>query len=964
MVTKRILSVFGIFLFIPMFCAGVLVHEWFNEGIAFAGEPPTEPLMSVEAGSGGGSLAIDAQNRWLVGDFRKSLRVWDVSTGHLVSTLRPPIGYGLEGMQGAVSISPDGNTIAAGGATGAQWDKTYSVYLFHRESGKLLKRITGLPERISMLAFSPNGLWLAVNLGRQICIYRTADYTLVASDTNYDYAIMGMDFSRQGRFVSVSQEGTIRLYDLGDGGLRLVAKKLMEVDPRKIRFSPDDSKIAVGFFEGPAYVISADSLELLYTPEVGGMGKGTGVSAVAWSSDGQYLYGGNLLYKVGRPLIIRQWADAGRGGLRELEVLPIDISVGEILSLVNGGMVFKTSTGWGMFDSTGRSIRFVGTQKESLKELLVSKDERKIQLSTGQSIIGFDIDEPAITSVVSREGLNPPVVVSHGLNVEEWDYSNPKVNGVDIKSQGKVLTSLSLAIEPNGNTFVLGTYEGLYHFGRNGEEIWFRGTEQAGRRVNISGDGKIIVAALDDGTIHWYRLSDGKELLALLPHTDRKRWILWTPSGYYDASPGAEDLIGWHVNNGKDNAADFFPASRFRNTYYRPDIIAKVLTTLDEEESVRLANQEAGRKSVETSVKQMFPPVVTILSPAYGTEVTSSDIIVKYSIRTPSGEVVTGIKALVDGRPVQQERGVQIKGKDGVKVKGEEIREIKITIPERDCEISILAENKYSVSEPATVRIKWKGTVQKDEFVIKPKLYLLSIGVSKYENKELTLGLAAKDAKDFADAMLKQKDGIYRNVAAKVLTDGNATKDEILDGLDWIQKETTSKDVAMVFLAGHGVNDPSGIYYYLPANADIEKLKRTGVAFTDIKNTVASLSGKTLFFVDTCHSGNVMGKRRGVTDITAVVNELSGAENGAVVFASSSGNQYSLEDTAWGNGAFTKALVEGISGKADYTGKGKISINMLDLYLSERVKELTKGKQTPTTTKPQTIADFPIAVRR
>ena len=37
-------------------------------------------------------------------------------------------------------------------------------------------------------------------------------------------------------------------------------------------------------------------------------------------------------------------------------------------------------------------------------------------------------------------------------------------------------------------------------------------------------------------------------------------------------------------------------------------------------------------------------------------------------------------------------------------------------------------------------------------------------------------------------------------------------------------------------------------------------------------------------------------------------------------------------------------------------------MNMLDLYLSERVKELTGGKQTPTTVKPQTVPDFPMAV--
>lgn len=118
------------------------------------------------------------------------------------------------------------------------------------------------------------------------------------------------------------------------------------------------------------------------------------------------------------------------------------------------------------------------------------------------------------------------------------------------------------------------------------------------------------------------------------------------------------------------------------------------------------------------------------------------------------------------------------------------------------------------------------------------------------------------------------------------------------------------------------------------------------------------------FAIDWNGRGLTAGARRGVADINAVVNELPSAENGAVVFASSTGKQYSLEDQAWGNGAFTKALVEGLGGQADYTGKGTISINMLDLYLSERVNQLTGGKQTPTTTKPNTVPDFPIALRR
>ncbi|MBP6808975.1 MAG: caspase family protein, partial [Chromatiaceae bacterium] len=121
---------------------------------------------------------------------------------------------------------------------------------------------------------------------------------------------------------------------------------------------------------------------------------------------------------------------------------------------------------------------------------------------------------------------------------------------------------------------------------------------------------------------------------------------------------------------------------------------------------------------------------------------------------------------------------------------------------------------------------------------------------------------------------------------------------------------------------------------------------------------------KVLAFVDTCHSGNIMGARREVANITGVINDLTAAENGVVVFASSTGKQYSLENPEWGNGAFTKALVEGFDGAANYTKDGRITINQLDLYLSERVKALTGNKQTPTTTKPQTITDFPIAVKR
>jgi hypothetical protein len=301
-------------------------------------------------------------------------------------------------------------------------------------------------------------------------------------------------------------------------------------------------------------------------------------------------------------------------------------------------------------------------------------------------------------------------------------------------------------------------------------------------------------------------MNDGKEFLAFFPHADKKRWILWTPSGYYDASPGAEELIGWHVNNGSEDAADFFPISKFRRDYYRPDVVAKILETLDEGESIRLANEESGRKKEEVSIAKILPPIVSILSPQDGSAVSDKEVEVKFSIRSHSSEPVTNVKILVDGRPIG--RGLEIKEVQ----KDQGLRAARVPISEKDSEISVIAENKYAASEPATVRLKWSGRVKEDEFTIKPRLYILAIGVSKYEDKNLTLEFAAKDAKDFAESFLKQKDGLYRDVVVKILIDERATRDEIIDGFDWISKETTSKDVALVFLAGHGIND-SGLLF-------------------------------------------------------------------------------------------------------------------------------------------------------
>ena len=932
---------------------------------------PQEHFLRIEMGmhtSMVTGIGVDAQNQFVVtGSQDKTVRLWELSTGRLLKIFRPPIGEGPVGMIFAVAISPDGKTIACGGRTESGERTSRSIYLFDRESGKLVRRIGGHSHNLLGLAYSKDGKFLLAGMQSNggIRIYRTSDHSLAAEDRDYGDAFHVGEFDGNGRFATTSKDGFIRLYG---SDFKLIMKKKAPdgFKPGGVSFSLDGSNIAVTFSDdsllnGKFDVLSGKDLSHQYSPDVRGFAKGR-FGPVCWSTDGKFLYAGKGSWM---PYLIRRWSERGRGPYKDLGEAEYYLS--GILSLKNGGVVFASVyPSFGVFDANDKRVLNITPPVADYRfgpaEFLVSKNGDRIQFfyeRWGKSTARFSVVERSLKTFPSLElGLWAPVTQAAGLDITDWkDTASPKLNGKPLKFWRDDF-SRSVAISPEKDTFLIGSKWHLYLFDRKGNQKWVVRVVGEAFAVNISPDGRFALAALGDGTVRWYRMKDGKEILAFFPHADKKRWILWTPSGYYDASPGAEELIGWHVNNGSEEAADFFPISKFRRDYYRPDVVAKILETLDEGESIRLANEESGRKKQEVTIAKILPPVVNILSPKDGSEISDKEIEIRFSIRNPSGEEATKAKVLVDGRPIG--RGLDIKGVQ----KDQDVHVTKVSIPEKDAEISIIAENKYAASEPATVSLKWLKKVKEDEFTIKPKLYVLAIGVSKYEDKNLTLGFAAKDAKDFGESLLKQKDGLYRDVVVKILTDEKATRDEIIDGFDWISKETTSKDVALVFLAGHGINDSGGVYYYLPVNANLDRLRRTAVPFTEMKNTVASLAGKTILFIDTCHAGNVMGARAGRPDITGVVNELASAENGAVVFASSTGKQYSFEDPDWGNGAFTKAAVEGINGKADYTGKGRITINMLDLYISERVKELTKGKQTPATAKPQTIPDFPLVLKR
>ena len=124
------------------------------------------------------------------------------------------------------------------------------------------------------------------------------------------------------------------------------------------------------------------------------------------------------------------------------------------------------------------------------------------------------------------------------LGVTDWEESQSvKLNGAALPMEDQEV-SHSLAVAPDHKSFVLATGWNLRRYDAAGKELWKTPAPTGAWSVNISGDGKVVVAALGDGTLRWYRMSDGQELCDFFPALDRKRWVLWTPSGYYDTSLG------------------------------------------------------------------------------------------------------------------------------------------------------------------------------------------------------------------------------------------------------------------------------------------------------------------------------------------------------------------------------------------------------------------------------------------
>jgi WD40 repeat protein len=906
-------------------------------------EPTTRPLPRLETGMHTviiRQVTTDAAGRWAVtASDDKTARVWEVASGRQLTVLRPPQDVGNEGKLYAVALSPDGAVVAVGGWTGLDWDKKVNIYLFDRASGRLLRRLPGLPSTVHHLAFSPDGRWLAASLGitNGVRIFEATRGEETGRDAAYSGASHSVHFSPDGRrLLATSWDGQVRLYAVKDGTLdqRTSARLGGGQRPSIARFSPDGRRIAVGFEDSTVVqVLDAETLKEVARPSTVGVDNGN-LRSVAWSADGRFLVAGGRWNRAGGKHHVRRWAVDVWSQYSDVPMA--NNTVVDLMALPGSGLLFAAADpAWGVLNAAGQIQSRQDSASADLRgpdQLRLSADGRRVRFGyqwPSQDAGSFDLVSRNLGA--DDSALSAARTAALGLDIQNWRHrTDPTLNGQPLKLR-QYEASRSLAIAINAERFVLGADWRLRLFDRAGREVWRQPVPGTTWAVNISADGRFVVAGYGDGTIRWHRLSNGEEVLALFPHADRQRWIAWTPEGFYATSgPDAEEFVGYHLNRGKEREGEFISARQLREHFYQPGLISQRLDA-NGDALVAEAVQKLGDVRELLAGAKAPAPIVELLSDAQIT--TAGDVPIKVRITDRGGGI---------GRLIYRIDGIEFEGRMvGIAADGTDSRTFTLPPQQRSREITVSATNARGV-ESVPVRIV--ARVQPRPSAA-PSLHVLAIGVSFYRDRELQKGVrfAARDADTIGQLFRDQGARLYRSVNVRVLSDAQATGDAIRTVIAELASQIAAQDVFVLYLAGHGASFDRD-YHFLPWDAvytSTAALRQRSLTHEHFRSLLAKIPAtKTVVLLDTCSAGGFGrqdGRDIGEKDAIDRLSRLTGR----AMIAATADAKMAIEGEG-GHGAFTFALLEGLRGQADRNRNGTVEVRELADYVEERLPEITR----------------------
>lgn len=263
------------------------------------------------------------------------------------------------------------------------------------------------------------------------------------------------------------------------------------------------------------------------------------------------------------------------------------------------------------------------------------------------------------------------------------------------------------------------------------------------------------------------------------------------------------------------------------------------------------------------------------------------------------------------------------------------------------------------VAVPASIKADVRGLfISPTTGVTVGTVWGVFIGLSKYQQHDLNLEYADKDAEALHKFFVNHFTGSVPPDHFKLLVNQQATRGAILQAVGEVLRLAQPEDVVLISMALHGLPEMGGNdLYFLSYDADASHPEDRGISQYDIyKQINRSKARKIILFFDACHaaafgsSPSLLSLRSaGAAEVNKLLVAMGQAQDGVAVMSSSSAAEQSQEGKQFcdGHGAFTCALLKGLKGDADSDKNGLVQIRELFDYTYREVKRMTVGYQHP-----------------
>ncbi|MBN1133939.1 MAG: caspase family protein [Methanosarcinaceae archaeon] len=219
----------------------------------------------------------------------------------------------------------------------------------------------------------------------------------------------------------------------------------------------------------------------------------------------------------------------------------------------------------------------------------------------------------------------------------------------------------------------------------------------------------------------------------------------------------------------------------------------------------------------------------------------------------------------------------------------------------------------------------------------------LLIGITDFEDKNFaTLPYINEDLTFLEEALMQNGFSIKK-------LEGAITREQVFTAIEDMIASASENDRIIIYFSSHGFQDYRSPTEGYIACSDCEKDRPTvnclSLSYLDtvVKNCIAKPVKHILIIIDSCFAGlGVLTKTTEYPDIARIATK-----EGAHMMTAGMAEQEAQMDHQLKKSIFTYYITQGMSGEADYTNDGIITLTELHLFVQYEVARKTKGFQIP-----------------